>query len=128
MQVICPKREQKYFCKGGWTGGIGLNPKENFLSAVIPRCAIAHLRAHLMAAHSKSVSSYRTIRRAFDERRCHFAKYRGRDRAQLSFVPRVDADQCAFQINGEASLSKSPQKNETLATSGKIALTGKVNT
>ena len=106
MWVIWVRWERKYFCDEDWTGGIGLNPKENFLSAVIPRCAIAHLRAHLMAAHSKSVNSYRSIRRAFDERRCHFAKYRGRDTAQLSSVPRfpasthrVDADQCAFQMN-----------------------------
>jgi len=36
MWVIWVRRKRKYFCDEDWTGGIGLNPKENFLSAVMP--------------------------------------------------------------------------------------------
>jgi hypothetical protein len=36
QQVICLKRQWKYFCKGDWTTQIRLNPKENFFSAAIP--------------------------------------------------------------------------------------------
>jgi hypothetical protein len=36
IEVIWVKGEWKYFCNGGWTGGIRLNAKQNFFSAVIP--------------------------------------------------------------------------------------------
>jgi hypothetical protein len=36
VEVIWVRREWEYFCNGGWTGGIRLNAKQNFFSAVIP--------------------------------------------------------------------------------------------
>ena len=45
MQVIWVKSEPEYFSEGDWTPQIRLRLKENFVSIVIRRCAIAHLMA-----------------------------------------------------------------------------------
>jgi hypothetical protein len=49
QQVICLKRQWKYFCEGGWTGKRPICPSGNIIGSFqacakrrILRCAIAH--------------------------------------------------------------------------------------
>jgi hypothetical protein len=45
LDLIWVRREQKYFCKQDWTGGIDLIPKENFSSIAVPGLRVLDVTA-----------------------------------------------------------------------------------